>query len=72
MVRTRTDENAMEPGTCGPRSGKKEARSLVPMLKPDLVWLRCDSGDHWRKVVVVVKVTSTVKMNKAFMEKDDK
>ena len=41
-------------------------------LKPDLVWLRRDSGGEWRKVVVGVKVTSTEKMNEAFKEKDDK
>ena len=41
-------------------------------LKPDLGWLRCESGGDWRKVVVDVKVTSTDKMNEAFKEKDDK
>ena len=41
-------------------------------LRPDLVWLRRDSGDQWRKVVVDVKVTSTDKMNEAFKENDDK
>ena len=41
-------------------------------LKPDLVWLRRDSGDLWRKVVVDVKVTSTDRMNEAFKEKDEK
>ena len=40
-------------------------------LKPDLVWLRRDSGE-WRKVVVDVKITSTDDMNKAFKEKDEK
>ena len=42
------------------------------MLKPDLVWMRRDSGGHWRKVVVDVKVTSTDQLNDAFKEKDDK
>ena len=41
-------------------------------LKPNLVWLRRDSGGQWKKVVVDVKVTSTDKLNKAFKEKDDK
>ena len=41
-------------------------------LKSDLVWLRKDSGDQWRKVVVDVKITSTEDMNKAFKEKDDR
>ena len=41
-------------------------------LKPDLVWLRRDNGGEWRKVVVDVKVTSTDKMDEAFMEKDTK
>ena len=41
-------------------------------MKPDLVWLRRDSGDQWRKVVVDVMITSTDDMNKAFKEKDQK
>ena len=41
-------------------------------LKPDLVWLRRDSEEQWRKVVVDVKITSTDKMNEAFKEKDEK
>ena len=41
-------------------------------LKPDLVWLRRDSGDEWEKAVVDVKITSTVKMNEFFKEKDEK
>ena len=40
--------------------------------KPDLVWLRRDSGGDGKKVVVDVKITSTDKMNDAFKEKDDK
>ena len=41
-------------------------------LRPDLVWLRRDSGGQWTKVIVDVKVTSTDDMNKAFKENDDK
>ena len=41
-------------------------------LKPDLVCLRRDSGDEWRKVVVDMIVASTEDMNEAFREKDDK
>ena len=41
-------------------------------MKPDLVWLRCDSGSDWRKVVVDVKVTLTDKMNDALKEKGEK
>ena len=36
------------------------------------MWLRRDSGDQWKKVVVDVKVTSTDQSNKAFNENDDK
>ena len=39
--------------------------------RPDLVWLRRDSGDQWKKVVDV-KVISTDQINNAFKEKDDK
>ena len=42
----------------GPVAGAK--------LMPDLVWLRRDSGDIWRMVVVDVKVTSTDKRNEVF------
>ena len=41
-------------------------------MKPDLVWLRRDSGGDWKKVVIDVKVTSTDKMNESFREKDEK
>ena len=41
-------------------------------MKPDLVWLRHDTGNEWRKVVVDVKIISTDKMNEAFKEKDEK
>ena len=36
------------------------------------MWLRRNTGDKWKKVVVDVKITSTDQMNKAFKEKDDK
>ena len=36
------------------------------------MWLRRDSGDQWRKVVVDVKVTSSDDMARAFKEKDEK
>ena len=49
-----------------------KGRVVGARLRPDLVWLRRDSGCNWRKVVVDVKVTSTEDMNKAFKEKDDK
>ena len=51
---------------------ERKGRISGAKLKPDLVWLRRDSGDQWRKVVVDVKVTSADKMNKAFREKDEK
>ena len=41
-------------------------------LKPDLVWVRGDAGNKWRKVVVDVKITSTDKMDDAFKEDDDR
>ena len=71
MVRTPTDEITI--GTEHWRSDewKEKGRVQGAKLKPDLVWLRCDSGGRWRKVVVDVKVTSTDDMAKAFKEKDD-
>ena len=51
---------------------QEKGRVAGAKLKPDLVWLRRDSGDEWRKAVVDVKVTSTDKMNEAFREKDGK
>ena len=51
---------------------KEKGRVAGSKLKPDLVWLRRDSGDIWRKVVVDVKVTSTDKLNEAFKEKGEK
>ena len=51
---------------------KERGRVAGARLRPDLVWLRRDSGDQWKKVVVDVKITSTDDMNKAFKENDDK
>ena len=72
MVRTNADEITI--GTEHWRSDEmmEKGRVAGAKLKPDLVWLRRDSGGDWRKVVVDVKVTSTDKMNEAFREKDDK
>ena len=71
-VRTPSDEITI--GTEHWRSDewKRRGRVAGAKLKPDLVWLRRDSGDQWRKVVVDVKITSTDKMNEAFKEKDEK
>ena len=70
-MRTARDEITI--GTEHPRSDEWSGRGRVrgAMLKPDIVWLRCDAGE-WRKVVVDVKVTSTDKLNEAFNEKDEK
>ena len=72
MVRTKTDEITI--GTEHWRSDewKEKGRVTGAKLKPDLVWLRCDSGNEWMKVVVDVKITSTDNMNDSFNEKDDK
>ena len=72
MVRTVIDEITI--GTEHWRSDESRSKCRVAWakLKPDLVWLRRDSGGDWRKVVVDVKVTSTDKMNETFKEKDDK
>ena len=72
MVRSKTDEITI--GTEHWRSDEWRTKGRVAgaKLKPDLVWLRRDTGGDWRKVVVDVKVTSTANMNKAFMEKDEK
>ena len=61
MVRTPKDEITI--GTEHWRSDEWKTRGRVAgaKLKPDLVWLRRDSGGDWRKVVVDVKVTSTEK-----------
>ena len=41
-------------------------------LRPDLVWLRRDSGGDRGNVVVDVKIKATDKMNESFKEKDEK
>ena len=71
-VRSARDEITV--GTEHLRSDEWKGKGRVPgaKLRPDLVWLRRDSGDIWRKVVVDVKITSTDDMNKAFKEKDEK
>ena len=51
---------------------KANGRVSGAMLKQDLVWLRLDSGNEWKKVVVDVQITSTDSMSKAFKEKEDK
>ena len=49
MVRATNDETTI--GTEHWRSDewKEKGRVAGAKLKPDLVWLRCDSGDQWRK-----------------------
>ena len=70
----RTDSNEITIGTEHWRSDewKGQGRVAGAKLKPDIVWLRRDTGDQWQKVVVDVKITSTEDMNKAFREKDNK
>ena len=70
MVKTPRDEITI--GTEHWRSDewKGKGRITGAKLKPDLVWLRRDSGVQWKKVVLDVKVTSTDDMNKAKKEKD--
>ena len=72
MVKTTLDEITV--GTEHWRSDewKEKGRVAGAKLKPDLVWLRRDTGGDWRKVVVDVKITSTDKMKEAFKEKDEK
>ena len=71
-IRTAKDEITV--GTEHPRSDEWSGGGRVrgARLKPDLVWLSCDSGGKWRKVVVNVNVTSTDKLNYAYKEKDEK
>ena len=42
-----------------PRSDELKGKGRVTgsRLKPDLVWLRQDAGDKWRKLVVDMNVT---------------
>ena len=58
-------------GTEHPRSDEWKGKGRVAgaKLRPDLVWLRCDSAGDWRKVVVDVKVTSTDGLNKVLRRK---
>ena len=68
----RTVRDEITIGTEHRRSGewRDKGRVAGSKLKPDLVWIRRDSGDQLRKVVEDVKVTSTDKMKEAFKEKD--
>ena len=50
---------------------ESKGRDRWSEIKPDLVWLRRDTENESKKVVVDVKVTSTADMNKAFKEKDE-
>ena len=72
MVKTAHDEITIGTEHWRSEEWKGKGRITGAKLKPDLVWLRCDSGGDWRKVVADVKITSTEKMNEAFNEKDDK
>ena len=72
MVRTGSDEITVGTEHWVSDDWREKGRVAGAKLKPDLVWLRRDSGDVWRKVVVDVKVTSTEDLNRAFKEKDDK
>ena len=72
MVRTDNDEITIGTEHCRSDEWKTEGRVSGAKLKPDLMWLRRDSGGEWRKVLVDVKVTSTDKLNEAFKEKDVK
>ena len=69
-----TSKNDIAIGTKHWRSDewKEKGRVASAKLKPDLVRLRHDSEGEWRKDVVDVKITSTDKMDEAFMEKDTK
>ena len=60
-MRSENDEATV--GTEHWRSDEWKAKGGVTgsQLKPDLIWLRRDSGGDWRKVVVGVKVISTDK-----------
>ena len=71
-MRTARDEITIGTEHLRSEEWRDKGRVSGARLKPDLVWLRRDSGVQWRKVVVDVKVTSTDDLNKAFKEKDDK
>ena len=71
-MRTSSDEITIGTEHLRSEEWKGKGRVAGAKLKPDLVWLRRDSGDQWRKVVVYVMVASTDDMSKAFKEEDDK
>ena len=52
MVRTPTDEITIGTEHWVSEEWKDNGRVTGAKLKPDLVWLRCDSGNEWQKVVV--------------------
>ena len=72
MVRTANDEITIGTEHWRTEEWKSKGRVAGAKLKPDLVWLRREDGGQWKKVVVDVKITSTVKMNDSFREKDEK
>ena len=74
MKTVKTPRDEITVGTEHKRSEEWKGRSRVAgaKLRPDLVWLRCDSGYAWRKVVVDVKITSSEDLNKVSREKDEK
>ena len=51
---------------------KEKGRVPGAKLKPDLVWLRRDSGGDWRKVVVDVKVTSTDRRHEQGVQREER
>ena len=55
MVRTGSDEITVGTEHWVSDDWREKGRVAGAKLKPDLVWLRRDSGDVWRKVVVDVK-----------------
>ena len=71
-VRSARDEITVGTEHWASDEGKGKGRITGANLKPDLVWLRRDSGGEWRKVVLDVKITSTDKPNESFKEKDSK
>ena len=71
MVRTSRDEITVGTEHLLSEEWKEKGRVAGANLRPDLVWLRRDSGGQWLKVVVDAKVMSTDDLNKALKEKDD-
>ena len=72
MARTKTDEIAAGTEHCVSDEWKAKGRIAGEKLKPDLVWLRYDTGNEWMTVVVDVKITRTEKMNDEFKKKVEK